>query len=481
MDARLGALTDQRVTEKMRASWKAAGLLGACVLAVAAFDAGVPVRVGVPRQPAGGSAGDPASSADPELSFVAPFDLVNSYTGERYVEEWDTGGAAMVHRNFVRLTSDAQGHRGWLINRVPVTFRAWSVLMKFRVSGQSAQLFGDGLALWLVENPDHREGAVFGREDKWNGLAVTFDTFQNLDKSHHQKHPYVSAVLNDGTRHYEPDEGNSPSEAKRGKHVIPGRDEGSGCSFDFRFSEARDDFSVTNGTWAHVVHDGERLRVSLRQSGGSFWTECIDFAMAPLKGEHFFGLSAATGDLVDNHDVLVFDVHGWDRAISVADAERVRARGLANAARSELDVASSATPTADNHLGLLGEQASEIQRLRSTIAVLQHRLEYELSAVRRGVQHAKHLAEHGASRIEALQHEVRQRGASAGPSRATAARQHTYSCLSDTHRASSDGVVLRVAYPPPGSNPLAAALPAGHRRPLERHGQRDGQEARGRG
>ena len=35
-----------------------------------------------------------------------------------------------------------------------------------------------GLAIWLVSNPDHIEGDVFGREDHWKGLGIFFDTFQ---------------------------------------------------------------------------------------------------------------------------------------------------------------------------------------------------------------------------------------------------------------------------------------------------------------
>ena len=57
-----------------------------------------------------------------------------------------------------------------------------------------------GLAIWLVANPDHIEGPVFGREDHWTGVGVFFDTFQNLDHSHHHKHPYIYAVVNDGTK-----------------------------------------------------------------------------------------------------------------------------------------------------------------------------------------------------------------------------------------------------------------------------------------
>ena len=32
-----------------------------------------------------------------------------------------------------------------------------------------------------------------------SGLGIFFDTFQNIDHQHHHKHPYIYAVVNDGT------------------------------------------------------------------------------------------------------------------------------------------------------------------------------------------------------------------------------------------------------------------------------------------
>jgi len=392
------------------AAWRRlcyASLVMAGLATSTAGEAGVPVRIGVPPMAAGGAELD-VVVGEPRLSFSALFGSVNTYTGERYVDHWEAGGAAMVHENFVRLTSDAQGHRGWITNPLPVTAKSWSVLLKFRVSGQDSQLYGDGMALWLVQNSNHDEGNVFGREDRWNGLGVFFDTFQNLDKAHHHKHPYVSAVLNDGTKHYEPQDDLPVHTPSRAQHVIPGRTEGSGCSFDFRFSEARDDFSVLNGTWAHLVYDEGRLKIALRQTSSDRWVECIDLDAPGLENEHYLGLSAATGDLVDNHDVLSFSVNTWDRPITKNDIENLRTKTLADVESRALGLESAnvVSPNDENHLKVIEEQAAELLRLRTTVAVLQHRIEYELSAVRKGLQHAKQQAEHGAEKLERLQSEV---------------------------------------------------------------------------
>ena len=208
----------------------------------------------------------------PELakhSFSTPVDVVNPFSGMRTIMEWDAGGSAVIHRGFVRLTAEKQAQKGWLVNRNVFTEREWSLTMELRATGVSPFLFGDGartrapcatrtiapppsphirarppacadrrprgagLAIWLVDEPDAMEGPVFGRQDYWKGLAIFFDTFQNIDHSHHHKHPYIYAVVNDGTMHYVPDADVSDP----AKQALPGAKENSGCSFDFRYAE----------------------------------------------------------------------------------------------------------------------------------------------------------------------------------------------------------------------------------------------------
>ena len=127
-----------------------------------------------------------------EFSFRAPFTDVNPFTGARQINQWDLGGTAEAHRSFVRLTAEDQGSKGWLLSQQPFTHTEWSAMLELRASGTSQHLYGDGLAIWLVKATEHVEGPVFGREDKWNGLGLFFDTFQNVDHSHHHKHPCVT-------------------------------------------------------------------------------------------------------------------------------------------------------------------------------------------------------------------------------------------------------------------------------------------------
>ena len=128
----------------------------------------------------------------PEYTFRAPFMDINPFTGQRQITNWDLGGTAVAHRSFVRLTAESQGSKGWMTSHQPLTLNEWSAMLELRASGASPHLYGDGMAIWLVKASDHIEGPVFGREDKWNGLGLFFDTFQNVDHSHHHKHPCVT-------------------------------------------------------------------------------------------------------------------------------------------------------------------------------------------------------------------------------------------------------------------------------------------------
>ena len=53
--------------------------------------------------------------------------------------------------------------------------------------------------MWFTEEKG-TEGPVFGNIDKWKGLGVIFDSFDN-DGQHNN--PYIMAMVNDGTKEYD--------------------------------------------------------------------------------------------------------------------------------------------------------------------------------------------------------------------------------------------------------------------------------------
>lgn len=71
--------------------------------------------------------------------------------------------------------------------------------MVFRVSGRG-RIGADGLAFWYTAEKGDYTGDVFGSSDRWVGLGIFFDSFDNDNK---HNNPYISAVLNDGTKRFD--------------------------------------------------------------------------------------------------------------------------------------------------------------------------------------------------------------------------------------------------------------------------------------
>lgn len=79
-------------------------------------------------------------------------------------------------------------------------------------------LYGDGMALWYVSSPNEM-GPVFGGKDYFRGLGIFLDTYSNHNGPHgvrfyiylasliifQHSHPFISAMVSDGTLHYDHD------------------------------------------------------------------------------------------------------------------------------------------------------------------------------------------------------------------------------------------------------------------------------------
>jgi len=332
------------------------------------------------------SAGPDISPHAKEYSFYAPYDDINPFTGARQISQWDLGGTATAHRSFVRLTAEMQGSKGWLTSQQPFTMSEWSAMLELRASGNSPHLYGDGLAIWLVKAHDHIEGNVFGREDKWTGMGLFFDTFQNIDHSHHHKHPYIYAVINDGTKSYIPD-AEAPDPAKQ---ALPGAVDNSGCSYEFRYHEAREDVSVLNHTRVHLTYKNKVLKLRLQQTSPNLnkeWYNCFEMKDVELPNPGFFGVPSATGDLVDNHDIIQFvvrplanvdnpdaDYDKWEKAESDQKAN----------ALAEFDLRPPEALQRD-YQRVLRAQAEAIKTLSGDVETLKQALEFQLASIGNGV------------------------------------------------------------------------------------------------
>ncbi|CAH8588884.1 unnamed protein product [Schistosoma haematobium] len=206
---------------------------------------------------------------------------------------WVPYGSTIIEPQFVRLTSDVKSNQGGIFNIKPLFARDWEVVILFHVHSPKT-LVGDGFAFWYTQHPPS-SGPAFGSRDKFRGLAVFFDTYANQNGEHSHEHPYVSAMINDGSKHYDHDKDGTLTEL-------------SGCSSNFR----NNDYSM-----ATIRYANNQLKVSLKYQGATDPVDCFTVDGVRLPTGYFIGISAATGDLSDNHDI--YSIHTYELDIGRKD------------------------------------------------------------------------------------------------------------------------------------------------------------------
>ncbi|CAH2277422.1 Vesicular integral-membrane VIP36 [Pelobates cultripes] len=213
-----------------------------------------------------------------EHSLIKPYQGVGSSS----MPLWDFSGSTMLTSQYVRLTPDERSKEGSIWNRIPCFLKDWELHVQFHVHGSGKKnLNGDGFALWYARDR-LQPGPVFGNRDKFHGLAIFLDTYPN-DETTERVFPYISVMVNNGTVEYD--------------HSKDGRSaELAGCTVDIR--------NRNHDTFLAVRYSRGRLTVMTDIEDKNEWKNCVDISGVRLPTGYFFGASAATGDLSDNHDII---------------------------------------------------------------------------------------------------------------------------------------------------------------------------------
>jgi len=134
-------------------------------------------------------------------------------------------------------------------------------------------------------------GPVFGSKDNFMGLAVYLDTYSNHNGPHNHGHPYISAMVNNGSLQYDHD--------RDGTHT-----ELAGCESKFR--------NLDHDTYVLIRYEKDTISVSTDIDGKAAWKECFSVSGVFLPTGYFFGVSSATGELSDNHDIINIKLYELD-------------------------------------------------------------------------------------------------------------------------------------------------------------------------
>jgi mannose-binding lectin 2 len=98
-------------------------------------------------------------------------------------------------------------------------------------------------------------------------------------------------MVNNGSLHYDHD--------RDGTHTVI-----NGCESPFRARET--------DTLVAIRYQNDRLTISTDIEGKNVWKECFTASDVRLPTHYYFGFSAATGDLSDNHDIISVHTYQLD-------------------------------------------------------------------------------------------------------------------------------------------------------------------------
>ncbi|QIX01315.1 hypothetical protein AMS68_006832 [Peltaster fructicola] len=224
-----------------------------------------------------------AANSDVNAIQLRTHSLQAPYLDSDMQSRWfDFGGSTIVRADqYIRLTGQQPSQSGWIFSRVPLTATNWEVEIEFNIHG-TGSLWGDGMAIWFTKERGE-QGPVFGMKDYFEGLGIFVDTYKNDRPG--VVFPYVMAMLGDGKTKYDKDNDGRANEL-------------GGCSArGLRNAEIPTRMKIT-------YFQDQNLVVNLGYKKENHWTNCFEVKDVKLPQVVFLGLSAETGELSDNHDII---------------------------------------------------------------------------------------------------------------------------------------------------------------------------------
>lgn len=221
----------------------------------------------------------------PMHSLEAPFVHVEWFL-EEGIPHWEIGADAVATAEFLRLTPNLPSRWGYAWNTVPNEHAWWEATLIFNIRSKSSP-GADGMGLWYVERPHKgpRQGTVMGMAANFHGLGIVLDSYDN---DGNRDNPGIAVLA---SLEAEPRTWDNEADFARTASLR--------CQYDFRRSSSGANELI-------VTYHENRLTVKVRQVQSRLETNCGEVANVVLPKGWFFGMTAVTGGVSDNHDVLQF-------------------------------------------------------------------------------------------------------------------------------------------------------------------------------
>ncbi|KAM5170046.1 protein ERGIC-53-like [Mantella aurantiaca] len=196
---------------------------------------------------------------------------------------WEKHGDAIPGPDEIRLVPSLKNHRGSIWTKGSFSSPHWEVEISIRISGHGPQ-GAEGMALWYTKEPGDL-GPVYGSADLWDGLGIIFDTF---DHDYKGNNPAIVIVGNNGKLQYD--------------HLRDGSSQALGSCIE-HFRNTMRPFRVK------ITYYKQTLQISAYTGlfpKDSAYKVCAVVRNMVLPSTGYFGVSAATSALADDHDIMSF-------------------------------------------------------------------------------------------------------------------------------------------------------------------------------
>ncbi|CAH0477331.1 unnamed protein product [Peronospora belbahrii] len=304
------------------------------------------------------------------ISFQKPFDEIDSEGLRQVGPNFVYGGDTAVNRHFARLTPDRLSKRGHIWGNQKLAVKEFAAVFTFRISGQAKYWFGDGLALWLTTS-QFVQGDNHGFIGEFKGVGVVFDTFVN--EEHSGGHKDVTFFENDGTKTL--DQLNDMEKVGCMASGIRYHEKNAAFSPSFNMSRAKITYTQAD----------QQFSILIDADASGNWVHCYSHRLTigdDWMNDALFGVTASTGGLADNHDVIALNV--YDEVFDSHAAEED------NKQRSAVEKSLDTTLNS-------GNSDENIQVVKRKYTRLLEDFEYQLTALKESMENTiQKLKERGA-------------------------------------------------------------------------------------
>ncbi|EDR26167.1 vesicular integral-membrane protein VIP36 precursor, putative [Entamoeba dispar SAW760] len=211
------------------------------------------------------------SSPIPEFTLEAPYTTL--------IKNWKKiGKTNVINDTIIELTPDTQSVSGLIVSRKRIPIKSFKMEITLQMTSNKEGKHADGIALWFTQSP-LKTGKAFGASNKWKGISVIFDTFQNGK----MEVPTAQMIMNFNNKEYK---GETDGIDIMSKSCYFGSYRGNPFTVYFEYN-----------------HDTHEINLDLQQQGKEK-VNCFKGAVFKMDIGQYFGISASNGDLSDSHRLI---------------------------------------------------------------------------------------------------------------------------------------------------------------------------------